>query len=78
MSLYDMTNGVIRIDSMMNQISKAVFELKRLNLPGPFTVQLTQNQLTALRMETKNDLTYIEDKTSGWPIHGCKIEVVAE
>ena len=78
MSLYDMANGVIRIDSTVNQISKAVAELNRQNIPKPFKVMLTHDQLVLLRMETKNSLTWVEDNAGDWSIHGCKIELESE
>lgn len=71
---YAIDEAVIKLDSMANQISKAVYELKRHNVREPYTVRLTQDQYDLLRRE--NNLTYIHDKAPAWTIHGCRIEVV--
>ncbi len=75
MSLYDIQKGVIRIDTISNQISKAICELRRNGIPEPYKVELTAFQLTLLKEETYPMVLFPANKD--YPeIHGCRIEVV--
>ncbi len=75
-AVYDFSASLIKLDSLANQISKGVYELKRLNMPEPYKVQLTQLQLNLLREEMKHQLSYDMVEDGNWYIHGCKIEVI--
>lgn len=78
MSLYDIQKGVIRIDTISNQISKAVCELRRNNIPEPYKVELTAFQLNLLCEELHPSIKLFPSKdTDAYPeIHGCRLEVV--
>lgn len=74
-ALYDFKTSTIKVDSITNQIAKGVHELRRNNVPGPFTVQLTQMQFDTLRFECRRFATQFSVE-EGNHIHGCKIEVI--
>lgn len=74
-TLYDFKASVIKIDSIANQIAKGVHELRRQNMPEPFTVQLTQMQFDTLCFECRGFATQFSVE-GGNHIHGCKIEVI--
>lgn len=69
-------NGAIRLKTIEWHIRDAVYQLEKLNVPKPYTVRLTQTQLTCLRMECA-DLKWVESaEDMKWEIYGCKIEII--
>ncbi len=77
MSIYDIQKGVIKIDTISNQIRKAVFELRRNGIPEPYKVELTAFQFELLREEMYRMPFVTTTNKDAYPeIHGCRIEVV--
>lgn len=74
---YEFSASLIKLDSVANQISKAVAELNRHNIPKPFKVQLTLPQYDLLRRECVKTMHYKSLVEESF-IHGCQIEVIGE